>query len=117
MRRCIIWALQHLLSNRLRPVRTFHRDHEQGTGPFGHTSLDDPAASFIGRIFFSSAFVGACERSDRIQPPHLVNACQSRSSALNVFFLSGMQNAAATSQPGASPGWLEPLRHSLILVE
>jgi adenine-specific DNA-methyltransferase len=44
LRRCINGALQHHLRDRVRLVRISRREHENGTWPLGHTSLDAPAA-------------------------------------------------------------------------
>ena len=44
LRRCITGALQHHLRDRVRLVRISRREHEKGTWPLGHTSLDAPAA-------------------------------------------------------------------------
>jgi RNA polymerase sigma-B factor len=44
LRRCITGALQHHLRNRVRLVRISRREHEKGTWPLGHTSLDAPFA-------------------------------------------------------------------------
>ena len=40
LRRCIAGALQHHLRDRVRLVRISRREHEKGTCPLGHTSLD-----------------------------------------------------------------------------
>ncbi len=56
-----------------------------------------------GQIAFSAAFVGACELPSWIQAPRQVNACRSRSSALALFFPSGMQSAGASAQPALAP--------------
>jgi len=40
LRRCITGALQHHLRDRVRLVRISRRQHEQGTCPLGHVSLD-----------------------------------------------------------------------------
>jgi RNA polymerase sigma-B factor len=44
LRRCISGALQHHLRDRVRLVRISRREHEKGTCPLGHASLDAPAA-------------------------------------------------------------------------
>ncbi|MFM9086657.1 MAG: sigma-70 family RNA polymerase sigma factor [Cyanobium sp.] len=44
LRRCITGALQHHLRDRVRLVRVSRREHEKGTCPLGHSSLDAPAA-------------------------------------------------------------------------
>ncbi len=44
LRRCIAGALQHHLRDRVRLVRVSRREHEKGTCPLGHTSLDAPVA-------------------------------------------------------------------------
>ena len=44
LRRCITGALQHHLRDRVRLVRISRREHEKGTCPLGHASLDAPAA-------------------------------------------------------------------------
>jgi RNA polymerase sigma factor (sigma-70 family) len=40
LRRCISGALQHYLRDRVRLVRISRREHEKGTCPLGHISLD-----------------------------------------------------------------------------
>jgi RNA polymerase sigma-B factor len=40
LRRCITGALQHHLRDRVRLVRISRREHEKGTCPLGHISLD-----------------------------------------------------------------------------
>ena len=45
LRRCIAGALQHHLRDRVRLVRISRREHEKGTWPLGHTSLDASAAA------------------------------------------------------------------------
>jgi hypothetical protein len=57
-----------------------------------------------GQIIFSAAFVGACELPNWLHAPLQVNACWSRSTALSLFFPSGMQMAASSSQPALAPG-------------
>jgi hypothetical protein len=57
-----------------------------------------------GQIIFSAAFVGACELPNWLHAPRQVNACRSRSTALSLFFPSGMQMAASSSQPALAPG-------------
>lgn len=42
LRRCITGALQHHLRDRVRLVRISRRQHEKGTCPLGHVSLDVP---------------------------------------------------------------------------
>jgi RNA polymerase sigma factor (sigma-70 family) len=43
LRRCISGALQHHLRDRVRLVRISRREHEKGTCPLGHISLDATA--------------------------------------------------------------------------
>ena len=57
-----------------------------------------------GQIVFSTALVGACELPNWIQAPRQVNACRSGSSALALFFPSGMRTAVAPNQPALPPG-------------
>jgi hypothetical protein len=57
-----------------------------------------------GQIIFSAAFVSACELPNWHHAPRQVNACRSRSTALSLFFPSGMQMAASSSQPVLTPG-------------
>ena len=57
-----------------------------------------------GQIVFSAAFVGACELPNWIHAPRQVNACRSRSTALALFFPSGMQSGVASSQVALAPG-------------
>ena len=58
-----------------------------------------------GQIIFSTAFVGACELPNWIQAPRQVNACLERWMTVSaLFFPSGMQMAASSSQPALAPG-------------
>jgi DNA-directed RNA polymerase specialized sigma24 family protein len=50
LRRCISGALQHHLRDRVRLVRISRREHEKGTWPLGHTSLDAPAAGELSLL-------------------------------------------------------------------
>jgi len=50
LRRCIAGALQHHLRDRVRLVRISRREHEKGTCPLGHTSLDAPAAGELSLL-------------------------------------------------------------------
>jgi hypothetical protein len=52
---------------------------------------------------FSAAFIDACELPNWIQAPQQVNACRPRSSALALFFPSGMQSAVVGNQPALAP--------------
>ena len=58
----------------------------------------------IGVEVFDVTLVNSCELPNWIQALRQVNACTSRSSALPLFFPSGMQSAAATNQPPLAPG-------------
>ena len=71
------------------------------------TRLATAAASnglLTGQILFSLAFVGSCELPNWIHAPRQVNACRSHSSALALFFPSGMQTAVSSNQPALAPG-------------
>ncbi len=57
-----------------------------------------------GQIVFSAAFVGACEFPNWIHAPRQVNARRSRSTAVALFFPSGMQIAVASNQPALALG-------------
>jgi hypothetical protein len=57
-----------------------------------------------GQILFSLAFVGSCELPNWINGPREANACRSRSTALALFFPSGMQTAIGKTQPALPPG-------------
>lgn len=50
LRRCIAGALQHHLRDRVRLVRISRREHEKGTWPLGHSSLDAPAAGELSLL-------------------------------------------------------------------
>jgi len=50
LRRCITGALQHHLRDRVRLVRISRREHEKGTWPLGHTSLDASAAGELSLL-------------------------------------------------------------------
>jgi hypothetical protein len=58
-----------------------------------------------GQIIFSAAFVGACELPNWLHAPRQVNACLERWMTVSaLFFPSGMQMAASSSQPSLAPG-------------
>ncbi len=58
-----------------------------------------------GQIIFSAAFVGACELPNWLHAPRQVNACLERWMTVSaLFFPSGMQIAASSSQPAMAPG-------------
>jgi DNA-directed RNA polymerase specialized sigma subunit len=50
LRRCITGALQHHLRDRVRLVRISRCEHEKGTWPLGHTSLEAPAAGELSLL-------------------------------------------------------------------
>jgi hypothetical protein len=58
-----------------------------------------------GQIIFSAAFVSACELPNWLHAPRQVNACLERWMTVSaLFFPSGMQMAASSSQPALVPG-------------
>ena len=83
LRRCIAGALQHHLRDRVRLVRISRREHEKGTWPLGHTSLDASAA--------------AGEHSLLEQLPAV------QATALRLTVLEGLSLRAAAAQLQISP--------------
>jgi hypothetical protein len=57
------------------------------------------------QIIFSAAFVGDCELPNWLHAPCQVNTCLERWITVSaLFFPSGMQMAASSSQPALVPG-------------
>ena len=69
LRRCIAGGLQHHLRDRVRLVRISRREHEKGTCPLGHASLDAPAA-------------GEHSQLDQLASPEPEHACGSAADGL-----------------------------------
>ena len=86
LRRCITGALQHHLRDRVRLVRISRREHEKGTWPLGHSSLDAPVAG---------------EHSLLEQLVEQLPAAQA--TALRLTVLEGLSLRAAAAQLQISP--------------
>jgi RNA polymerase sigma factor (sigma-70 family) len=89
LRRCITGALQHHLRDRVRLVRISRREHEKGTWPLGHTSLDAPAAE------------PSLEAS--LTGPALEQLPAAQATALRLTVLEGLSLRAAAAQLHISP--------------
>jgi RNA polymerase sigma factor (sigma-70 family) len=86
LRRCITGALQHHLRDRVRLVRISRREHEKGTWPLGHTSLDAPAAGELSML----------EQLVKQLPA-------AQATALRLTLLEGLSLRAAAAQLQISP--------------
>jgi RNA polymerase sigma-B factor len=107
LRRCITGALQHHLRDRVRLVRISRREHEKGTCPLGHTSLDAPAAgeSSLLEQLAAPAAEPALEAS--VTGPALEQLVEqlpaAQATALRLTVLEGLSLRAAAAQLQISP--------------
>jgi RNA polymerase sigma-B factor len=93
LRRCITGALQHHLRDRVRLVRISRREHEKGTWPLGHTSLDAPAAE----PSLEASLTGPALEQLVEQLP------AAQATALRLTVLEGLSLRAAAAQLQISP--------------
>jgi DNA-directed RNA polymerase specialized sigma24 family protein len=98
LRRCITGALQHHLRDRVRLVRVSRLEHENGTWPLGHTSLDVPAAgeSYLLEQLAAPAVEPTLEAS--LIGPALEHLPAAQATALWVPVLEGLSMRAAAAQ-------------------
>ncbi|MFO0057046.1 MAG: sigma-70 family RNA polymerase sigma factor [Cyanobacteriota bacterium] len=107
LRRCIAGALQHHLRDRVRLVRISRREHEKGTWPLGHTSLDAPAAgeSSLLEQLAAPAVEPTLEAS--LTGPALEQLVEqlpaAQATALRLTVLEGLSLRAAAAQLQISP--------------
>ena len=107
LRRCIAGALQHHLRDRVRLVRISRREHEKGTGPLGHTSLDAPAAgesSLLDQLAAPEAEPAISEAVNGLALEQLVDQLPAaQATALRLTVLEGLSLRAAAAQLQISP--------------
>ena len=107
LRRCITGALQHHLRDRVRLVRISRREHEKGSCPLGHTSLDAPVAGEYSLLEQLAA--PAAERA--LEPSITGQALEqlveqlpaAQATALRLTVLEGLSLRAAAAKLQISP--------------
>jgi RNA polymerase sigma factor (sigma-70 family) len=107
LRRCITGALQHHLRDRVRLVRISRREHEKGTWPLGHTSLDAPAAGELSLLEQLAAPVAEPTLEASLTGPALKQLVEqlpaAQATALRLTVLEGLSLRAAAAQLQISP--------------
>ena len=107
LRRCITGALQHHLRDRVRLVRISRREHEKGTWPLGHTSLDAPAAGELSLLEQLAAPVAEPTLEASLTGPALEQLVDqlpaAQATALRLTVLEGLSLRAAAAQLQISP--------------
>ncbi|MCS5691768.1 sigma-70 family RNA polymerase sigma factor [Cyanobium sp. FGCU-6] len=107
LRRCITGALQHHLRDRVRLVRVSRREHEKGTWPLGHTSLDAPAAGESSLLEQLAAPVAEPALEASRTGPALEQLVEqlpaAQATALRLTVLEGLSLRAAAVQLQISP--------------
>jgi RNA polymerase sigma factor (sigma-70 family) len=107
LRRCIAGALQHHLRDRVRLVRISRREHEKGTWPLGHTSLDAPAAGELSLLEQLAAPSGEPTLEASFTGPALEQLVEqlpaAQATALRLTVLEGLSLRAAAAQLQISP--------------
>jgi len=107
LRRCITGALQHHLRDRVRLVRISRREHEKGTWPLGHTSLDAPAAGESSLLEQLAAPVAERTLEASLTGPALEQLVEqlpaAQATALRLTVLEGLSLRAAAAQLQISP--------------
>jgi RNA polymerase sigma factor (sigma-70 family) len=107
LRRCIAGALQHHLRGRVRLVCISRREHEKGTWPLGHTSLDAPAAGELSLLeqLAAPAIEPTLEAS--LTRPALEQLVEqlpaAQATALRLTVLEGLSLRAAAARLQISP--------------
>jgi RNA polymerase sigma-B factor len=102
LHRCITVALQRHLCDRVRLVRISRREHEKGTVPLGHTSLDAPAAGELSLLeqLVAPAIEPTLEAS--LTGPALEQLVEqltaAQATALRLTVLEGLSLRAAAAQ-------------------
>ncbi len=107
LRRCITGALQHHLRDRVRLVRISRREHEKGTWPLGHTSLDAPAAGEHSLLDQLEAPAAETALEPSLAGPALEQMVEqlpaALATALRLTVLEGLSLRAAAAQLQISP--------------
>ena len=107
LRRCISGALQHHLRDRVRLVRISRREHEKGTWPLGHTSLDAPVAGESSLLEQLAAPVAEPTLEASLTGPALEQLVEqlpaAQATALRLTVLEGLSLRAAAAQLQISP--------------
>ena len=107
LRRCIAGALQHHLRDRVRLVRISRREHEKGTWPLGHTSLDAPFAGELSLLEQLAAPVAEPTLEASLTGPALEQLVEqlpaAQATALRLTVLEGLSLRAAAAQLQISP--------------
>jgi len=107
LRRCIAGALQHHLRDRVRLVRISRREHEKGTWPLGHTSLDAPVAGELSLLEQLAAPVAEPSLEPSFTEPALEQLVEqlpaAQATALRLTVLEGLSLRAAAAQLQISP--------------
>jgi RNA polymerase sigma factor (sigma-70 family) len=102
LRRCITGALQHHLRDRVRLVRISRREHEKGTWPLGHTSLDAPFAGELSLLEQLAAPVAEPMLEASLTGPALEQLVEqlpaAQATALRLTVLEGLSLRAAAAQ-------------------
>jgi RNA polymerase sigma factor (sigma-70 family) len=107
LRRCIAGALKHHLRDRVRLVRISRREHEKGTWPLGHTSLDAPVAGELSLLEQLAAPVAEPSLEPSFTEPALEQLVEqlpaAQATALRLTVLEGLSLRAAAAQLQISP--------------
>ncbi|MCP9822922.1 sigma-70 family RNA polymerase sigma factor [Cyanobium sp. L1E-Cus] len=107
LRRCITGALQHHLRDRVRLVRISRREHEKGTYPLGHISLDATANGepcLLDELAAPEAEPAISEAVNGLALEQLVEQLPAaQATALRLTVLEGLSLRAAAAQLQISP--------------
>jgi RNA polymerase sigma factor (sigma-70 family) len=107
LRRCITGALQHHLRDRVCLVRISRREHEKGTWPLGHTSLDAPFAGELSLVEQLAAPVAEPMLEASLTRPALEQLVEqllaAQATALRLTVLEGLSLRAVAAQLQISP--------------
>jgi RNA polymerase sigma-B factor len=99
LRRCISGALQHHLRDRVRLVRISRREHEKGTCPLGHTSLDatsDGVPCMLDQLAAPEAEPASPQAVNGLELEQLVDQLPAaQAAALRLTLLEGLSLRAA----------------------
>jgi RNA polymerase sigma-B factor len=106
LRRCITGALQHHLRDRVRLVRISRRQHEKGTCPLGHVSLDvqvEGENSLLDQLEAPAAELASGFGAEELALEQLVEQLPAaQATALRLTLLEGLSLRAAGLKLGIS---------------
>ena len=106
LRRCITGALQHHLRDRVRLVRISRRQHEKGTCPLGHVSLDvqvEGEHSLLDQLEAPAAELASGLGAEELALEQLVEQLPAaQATALRLTLLEGLSLRAAGLKLGIS---------------